>query len=101
MAKESWSSLDITNKIKLSLASILIIASIILGFVSFFVLNTIPNSVLAMDGEWLATACAILGISMYFHNSLVNYQSKLNKEIKDIDNVIGRLENEENRTKNT
>ena len=38
-----------------------------------------------MDGEWLATACAILGISLYFHNSLVNYQTKLNKEIKDID----------------
>lgn len=92
MAKESWKELDITNKIKLSLASILIIASIILGFVSFFILNTIPNSILAMDGEWLATACAILGISMYFHNSLVNYQSKLNKEIKDIDDRLKNLD---------
>lgn len=92
MTKESWTTLDITNKIKLSLASILIIASIVLGFVSFFVLNTIPNSVLAMDGEWLATACAILGISMYFHNSLVNYQTKLNKEIKDIDERIKKID---------
>jgi hypothetical protein len=92
MTKESWATLDITNKIKLSLASILIVASIVLGFVSFFVLNTIPNSVLAMDGEWLATACAILGISMYFHNSLVNYQTKLNKEIKDIDERIKKID---------
>lgn len=92
MTKESWTTLDITNKIKLSLASILIIASIVLGFVSFFVLNTIPNSVLAIDGEWLATACAILGISMYFHNSLVNYQTKLNKEIKDIDERIKKID---------
>lgn len=92
MAKENWASLNITNKIKLSLASILIIASIVLGFVSFFVLNTIPNSVLAMDGEWLATACAILGISMYFHNSLVNYQTKLNKEIKDIDDRLKNID---------
>lgn len=93
MEKESWASLNIINKIKLSLASILIIASIVLGFVSFFVLNTIPNSVLAIDGEWLATACAILGISMYFHNSLVNYQTKLNKEIKDIDDRLNRTKN--------
>lgn len=93
--ENNWSSLDITNKIKLFLATILIMASIILGFVSFFVLNTIPNSVLAMDGEWLATACAILGISMYFHNSLVNYQTKLNREIKDIDNALVRLQNDE------
>lgn len=93
--ENSWNSLDITNKIKLFLASILIMASIILGFVSFFVLNTIPNSVLAMDGEWLATACAILGISMYFHNSLVNYQTKLNREIKDIDNALVRLQSDE------
>lgn len=92
MENNNWSSLDITNKIKLSLAAILIIASIILGFVSFFVLNRIPNSVLAMDGEWLATACAILGISMYFHNSLINYQTKLNKEIKDIDDKLKNID---------
>ena len=92
MAKESWKELDITNKIKLSLASILIISSIIIGFVSFFMLNTIPNSVLAIDGEWLATACAILGISMYFHNSLVNYQTKLNKELKDIDDRLKNID---------
>ena len=91
MENNNWSNLNITEKIKFILAFILIVASIILGFVSFFVLNTIPNSVLAMDGEWLATACAILGISMYFHNSLVNYQTKLNKEIKDIDERLKAL----------
>lgn len=81
-----WKDLGITDKTKLSLSIILTVASIALGFVSFIMLLEIPTSVIWLDMLWLSTALAVLGISSYFHNELVQFQTEVKTRLRKIDN---------------
>lgn len=80
-----WRDLGFGDKMKYSIASILVFSSIVIGFASFIWLAMIPTSVIALSGLWLSTALAILGISSYFHNELVQFQGKINDKLKSID----------------
>ena len=80
-----WKDLGFADKMKYSIASILVFSSIVIGFASFIWLAMIPTSVIALSGLWLSTALAILGISSYFHNELVQFQGKINDKLKRMD----------------
>lgn len=77
-----WKDLGFGDKMKYSIASLLVLSSIIIGFGSFIWLAMIPTSVIALSGLWLSTALAILGISSYFHNEMVQFQGKINDKLK-------------------
>lgn len=83
--KRSWSELGVSEKFKLTLASILIISSIILGFLSFIWLQIVPGSVIATIGLFGSEALAILGISSYFHNELVKFESNVQTRLSQMD----------------
>lgn len=80
-----WKDLGFADKMKYSIASLLVLSSIIIGFGSFIWLAMIPTSVIALSGLWLSTALAILGISSYFHNEMVQFQGKINDKIKKME----------------
>lgn len=80
-----WKDLGFADKMKFSIASVLVFSSIVIGFASFIWLAMIPTSVIALSGLWLSTALAILGISSYFHNELIQFQGKINDKLKRID----------------
>lgn len=80
-----WRDLGFADKMKYSIASVLVFSSIVIGFASFIWLAMIPTSVIALSGLWLSTALAILGISSYFHNELVQFQGKINDRLKRMD----------------
>lgn len=88
-----WKDLGFGDKMKYSIASVLVLSSIVIGFLSFIWLAMIPTSVIALSGLWLSTALAILGISSYFHNELVQFQGKINDKLK-------RIEDEDRNEKN-
>lgn len=79
-----WKELGFGDKMKYSLAAFLIISSVILGFVSLIWLAMIPGSVIATCGLFGSEALAILGISSYFHNELVKFETKIDDTIKNI-----------------
>ena len=79
-----WKDLGFGDKMKYSIASVLVLSSIVIGFASFVWLAMIPTSVIALSGLWLSTALAILGISSYFHNELVQFQGKINDRLSKI-----------------
>ena len=60
-----WKDLGFADKMKFSIASVLVFSSIVIGFLSFVWLAMIPTSVIALSGLWLRTALAILGISSW------------------------------------
>lgn len=80
-----WKDLGFADKMKFSIASVLVFSSIVIGFASFIWLAMIPTSVIALSGLWLSTALAILGISSYFHNELIQFQGKINDKLKRMD----------------
>ena len=88
-----WKDLGFGDKMKYSIASVLVLSSIVIGFASFIWLAMIPTSVIALSGLWLSTALAILGISSYFHNELVQFQGKINDKLKRLDNESTSEEN--------
>lgn len=88
-----WKDLGFADKMKFSIASVLVFSSIVIGFASFIWLAMIPTSVIALSGLWLSTALAILGISSYFHNELVQFQGKINDRLKSLDNESTSEEN--------
>lgn len=88
-----WKDLGFGDKMKYSIASVLVISSIVIGFASFIWLAMIPTSVIALSGLWLSTALAILGISSYFHNELVQFQGKINDKLKRIEDEDRNEEN--------
>lgn len=81
-----WNDLGFNDKLKLSLATFLIISSVVLGFISFIWLAIIPTSVIATMGLFGSEALAILGISSYFHNELIKFESDVTSRLKNIDN---------------
>lgn len=81
----SWKELGANEKIKISLASFLMVSSVVLGFISFIWLEMIPGSVIATMGLFGSEALAILGISSYFHNELVHFQSEVKTRLSRID----------------
>lgn len=88
-----WKDLGFADKMKYSIASVLVFSSIVIGFLSFIWLAMIPTSVIALSGLWLSTALAILGISSYFHNELVQFEGKINDKLKRFDNESTGKEN--------
>ena len=80
-----WKDLGFADKMKFSIASILVFSSIVIGFVSFIWLSFVPGSVIALSGLWLSTALAVLGISSYFHNELVQFQGRVTNKLNKIE----------------
>ena len=79
-----WKDLGVNERVKLSLASLLIISSIVLGFVSFIWLALIPTSVIATMGLFGSEALAILGIASYFNNEMIKFESKVRTRLDNL-----------------
>ena len=80
-----WKELGVSEKIKLSLASFLIISSVILGFLSFIWLLEVPGSVIATSGLFGSEALAILGISSYFSNEMTKFNTNVKEKLERLD----------------
>lgn len=91
MAKDSWSSLSVKEKIQYSLATMFGVASIIIGFVSFIILMTIPASVIGISALWASVCCGVLGISLHFRNEMIQFDTEVKDKLNHIDNVISKL----------
>lgn len=80
----SWKELGFGDKMKYSLAAFLIVSSVVLGFISFIWLAMIPGSVIATSGLFGSEALALLGISSYFYNELVKFETKVDKRLNNL-----------------
>lgn len=82
---EKWRNLGIRDKMQIVNGTALIFAAIILYFVSFIVTLTIGMGVISAGGTLLATGLAFFGITAYINNQLVNFESKVVKRLKEIE----------------
>lgn len=83
----SWNDLGFGEKIRYSLATLLIVSSIILAFVSFIILLEIPSSVIGTVGLFGSEALGILGIASYFSNEIIKFQSKVDAKLNELDEI--------------
>lgn len=90
MKQEHWRDLGASEKTKLALSIFLIISSVIIGFISFIILNEIPGSVIGINGVWCSTALALLGITAYVNTEIVKMRTKVDDKIEELDEVERR-----------
>ena len=83
----SWNDLGFGEKIRYSLATLLIVSAIILAFVSFIILLEIPSSVIGTVGLFGSEALGILGIASYFSNEIIKFQSKVDAKLNELDEI--------------
>ena len=93
MKQQKWNELGASEKTKLSLSIFLIISSVVLGFISFLILNEIPGSVIGINGVWMSTALALLGITAYVNTQVVKMRTQLAEKMNEIDDVETRINN--------
>lgn len=83
--KRKWIDLPVKERSQILLAAFLIIAAVILVFTCFLMTLEVGASVLAASGEFLASALALLGLTLIVKNSLIDIQTKVQKHLKDED----------------
>lgn len=83
---KKWNELGAKEKAQLLFSGILIAAAIILVFVCFGVTLEVGSSVLAASGEFLATALALLGLTMMVRTSLIDIRTQVEQNLKNNDN---------------
>ena len=97
MKQLKWGDLGASEKTKLSLSIFLIISSVILGFVSFLILNEIPGSVIGVNGVWCSTALALLGITAYVNTQVVKMKTELTERMNELDDIDTKINHAEER----
>ena len=85
--KEKWNELPVKERSQILLAAFLILAAVILVFTCFLMTLQVGSTVLAASGEFLASALALLGLTLIVKNSLIDIQTQVQKnlEVKDED----------------
>jgi hypothetical protein len=87
MESNKWRDLGAGEKTKLGLSIFLIICSVVLGFISFIILNEVPGSVIGINGVWCSTALALLGITAYVNSEIVKMRTKVDGKIDELDDA--------------
>lgn len=88
---QKWSQLGFKDKANYIMALSFSAASIILAFVAFILLLYIPTSVITMSSLFASFAMALMGIGLYFKNKLVEFQTKCDNRLKEIDVEIEKI----------
>ena len=91
MKQYKWIDLGASEKIKLGLSVFLIGSAVVLGFLSFLILNEIHGSVIGINGVWCSTALALLGITAYINTQVVKMRTDVAEKIQEIDDLDKRI----------
>lgn len=83
-SKLTWKTLPIKEKIQYSCAVLLIIAGIVMGFTSFFMIQTIESGVLLFIANCFVMAGAIFGISVFINERMQLFNQKVKEALDEI-----------------
>ena len=78
---QKWNELSAKEKRQILMAAYLILAAVVLVFACFFMTLQVGASILGASGEFLATACALLGLTLIVKNSLIDIQTKVQENL--------------------
>ena len=87
MEKETWKSISIKEKWQIINGSSLVFSAIILYFVSFILTLSIGFDVISAASTMLATGLAFFGITSYIKNQMMNFETKVNRQIKRLEDI--------------
>jgi len=86
----TWKIADFRLKIQYSMSVLLILAGIVLAFLSFFIIHEIGAGVFGMSSFFVGAALGIYGIGVMVKNQLNDMNIRVSEEIKRLDELEKR-----------
>lgn len=87
MEKETWKTISIREKLQLINGTGLIIAAITLYFLSFIITLSIGFDIISAGATLLATGLALFGITGFVKNSMMQFETKIERKLKKMEDI--------------
>lgn len=87
MEKETWKNISIKEKWQIINGTVLIASAIILYFLAFLMTMTVGLEIVSAGATLLATGLAFFGITSYIKNQMIDFEAKMQKRIKQIEDI--------------
>lgn len=83
----NWNETPIKEKMQIVNGTALVFAAIVLYFVAFIVTLTIGFEVISAGATLLASGLAFFGLNSFVKNQMIDFETKVNKRLKEIDDI--------------
>lgn len=94
--EKKWNQLGIKDKIQYIMAIVLILAGVIIAFLSFGLTFTIASGTLIFISQCFITAGGIFGVSIYFKTKIGQFSSNATDKLeKMIEKAVKHIESDE------
>lgn len=87
MEKETWRIISIREKLQLINGTALIVAAIALYFISFLITLSIGFDIISAGATLLATGLALFGITGFVKNSMMQFETKIEKKLQRMEDI--------------
>lgn len=87
MEQETWKTISIREKLQLINGTGLIIAAITLYFLSFIITLSIGFDIISAGATLLATGLALFGITGFVKNSMMQFETKIERKLKKMEDI--------------
>jgi hypothetical protein len=82
-----WNEIGAREKMQIVNGTALVFSAIILYFLSFLLTMTIGVGVISAGATLLATGLAFFGITSYIKNQMMEFETKVNKKMKQLEDI--------------
>ena len=83
----TWKEIGAREKMQIVNGTALVFSAIILYFLSFLLTMTIGVGVISAGATLLATGLAFFGITSYIKNQMIEFETKVNKKMKQLEDI--------------
>lgn len=83
----TWNEIGAREKMQIVNGTALVFSAIILYFLSFLLTMTIGVGVISAGATLLATGLAFFGITSYIKNQMIEFETKVNKKMKQLEDI--------------
>lgn len=84
---ETWESISIKEKWQIINGTVCVFAAIALYFLAFAITLSIGFEIISAGATLLATGLAFFGITSYIKNQMVEFETKVNKKMKQLEDI--------------
>ena len=87
MEKESWKNISIREKMQIFNGTALVFSAIVLYFLAFIITLSIGFEIISAGATLLGTGLAFFGITSFVKNQMVQFETKVDKKIKRLEDI--------------
>lgn len=84
---EKWKDISVKEKWQIINGTSLVFSAILLYFLAFAITLSIGFEIISAGATLLATGLAFFGITSYIKNQMVDFEVKVNKKMKQLEDI--------------